>query len=335
MSTLEHGKQPVPRKLTQNGTEILSLLGSKMEHRPNGCIIWQGTMHADNSPIIKINGQQVRIRPQLYRLSNPNVGRVRVYNTCGNPRCVSPAHASTVRPERDLVHKLAYYVITEEGCHVRPKQEQRQVYAKIQVNGKSRLAHRVAYENKNGPIPPGKEIHHKCNNKACFNPDHLMAVEPHENKKFAQQDGLMQKPRAKGKENGNTRIGFVTKLNVMDAREKGITYTRIRRNYGVSISTARKIVKELRSGPIWISPVIKPYVKGADRGLGATWAAEMRLVENGQTRRIFLNDYCLPKWEELPFSLFDSYVNTELQIEEAFEYRYLQGALGELKNVIK
>ena len=46
-------------------------------------------------------------------------------------------------------------------------------------------AHRVAYENANGPIPDGMHIDHLCRNRLCCNPAHLEAVTPSENNKRA------------------------------------------------------------------------------------------------------------------------------------------------------
>lgn len=49
-------------------------------------------------------------------------------------------------------------------------------YGEVSINGKMRMAHRVAYELLYGPLPAGYELHHLCENKACVNVDHLVAV---------------------------------------------------------------------------------------------------------------------------------------------------------------
>jgi hypothetical protein len=54
-------------------------------------------------------------------------------------------------------------------------------YGHAYVNGKSRGAHRVAYEALVGPLPVGLQIDHLCRNRRCVNPDHMEPVTPREN----------------------------------------------------------------------------------------------------------------------------------------------------------
>lgn len=51
--------------------------------------------------------------------------------------------------------------------------------------GKTTPAHRVLWEMKNGKVPKGYELDHKCRNKICINPSHLEAVTHAENMRRA------------------------------------------------------------------------------------------------------------------------------------------------------
>lgn len=39
--------------------------------------------------------------------------------------------------------------------------------------GRAMMVHRAYYEFKNGPIPEGQVLRHKCDNPPCINPEHL------------------------------------------------------------------------------------------------------------------------------------------------------------------
>ena len=54
-------------------------------------------------------------------------------------------------------------------------------YGMVSQAGKMKLAHRVSYEHRKGPIPAGLVIDHLCRVRPCVNPDHLRVVTGREN----------------------------------------------------------------------------------------------------------------------------------------------------------
>lgn len=64
-------------------------------------------------------------------------------------------------------------------------------YGQIGIQGKNRKVSRVAYETWVGAIPDGLWILHHCDNRLCFNPDHLFLGTHRDNMDDAVRKGRM------------------------------------------------------------------------------------------------------------------------------------------------
>jgi len=69
--------------------------------------------------------------------------------------------------------------------------------------GRTHLAHRLAYELLVGPIPEGKLLDHRCRNTLCVRPDHLRPVTHKQNMEHA--DGAQRNNKSSGVRNVSRR----------------------------------------------------------------------------------------------------------------------------------
>ena len=70
-------------------------------------------------------------------------------------------------------------------------------YGQIGYKGKLIYAHRLAWVFKNGAIPKGKHILHKCDNTKCVNPHHLFLGTHSDNMKDMEKKGRGRTGRRK------------------------------------------------------------------------------------------------------------------------------------------
>lgn len=83
---------------------------------------------------------------------------------------------------RNTIEDLYRKTVTDSsGCQVWTACKSQDGYGRVKWSGKLLMAHRVAFEDKHGPIPEGLVIDHLCRNRACINVDHLRVVTRREN----------------------------------------------------------------------------------------------------------------------------------------------------------
>lgn len=125
----------------------------------------------------------------------------------------------------------------------------------IQVNGYGRIwngsrmvaAHRWAWEQENGPIPKGMYVCHKCDNRSCFNPDHMFLGTPKDNSM-----DMARKGRTKGGPNRGCR-SLAQKLNewqVVGAMA-GILMGKSHRSVSLFYGVHRVTISDIWRGRNW------------------------------------------------------------------------------------
>lgn len=100
-----------------------------------------------------------------------------------------------------------------------------------------RLAHRVAYEEAHGPIPPGLCICHTCDVRLCVNTEHMFLGTRSDNNRDM---------FAKGRDRNGTSTKL-TREQVDEIRSLDGTYPAIAARYGVSSSC----IGYIKRGQTW------------------------------------------------------------------------------------
>lgn len=132
----------------------------------------------------------------------------------------------------------------QSGCWIYQKSTLKSGYGRWKIDGKTRLAHRVAYAIAKGDIPDGMCICHACDNRACVNPSHLF-IGTHEDNS---QD-MVRKKRHGNK--GAERATAPRKLSwndVEEIRNSALATAELARIFGISHDHVTRVKRGARWG---------------------------------------------------------------------------------------
>lgn len=117
-------------------------------------------------------------------------------------------------------------------------------YGQFGIGGQMRLAHRIAWELTNGPIPDGLYVCHHCDNPPCVRPDHLFLGTARDNALDMLAKGRQGYTGSPGEQNHQAKL---TASQVRAIRRRyargGISQRALAQEYGVTQTTIGRAIR--------------------------------------------------------------------------------------------
>ncbi len=146
------------------------------------CWGWTGPTGKSGYPTIGRGGKgtgQMSARVLAYRLAFGIEPDREVLTACDTPCCLNPCHLILAgeKPKATLRRRFEAKVrkTGSEECWLWTDKPIASGYGKLSTGRESSpvLAHRLAWELANGPVPEGLLVRQRCGNRLCCNPAHL------------------------------------------------------------------------------------------------------------------------------------------------------------------
>jgi hypothetical protein len=136
------------------------------------------------------------------------------------------------------------FIVDDNGCFVCTSHKRdKDGYPKRKWNGSSRAMSRFIYIQMFGEIPDGLVVRHKCDNRACINPEHLELGTMLDNNHDRDERGRT----SKGIEHHWSKLDESTVKKIKMLLENGITPTDIAKRLNIS----RYSVYDIKYQRIW------------------------------------------------------------------------------------
>jgi hypothetical protein len=145
--------------------------------------------------------------------------------------------------KRSIEYRLEKYKkVLENGCWVYTGRVGKSGYGYISYKGTQKILHRLVWELTHGTIGTWRQqVCHKCDNRLCYNPDHLFLGTNAENQKDKANKG--RAARLQGIKNGRRVLTNEQVLEIRSLYELGMTQADLMRKYGVAQSLIWRIVR--------------------------------------------------------------------------------------------
>jgi hypothetical protein len=144
-------------------------------------------------------------------------------------------------------HMEELYTEPNTGCWLWPGHANVKGYGVSTLPGGLKwLAHRRSWEAKNGPIPDGMFVLHKCDVPLCVNPDHLFLG----TKKDNNRDMARKRRSALGEKNGQSKLRADQIAEIFFLRGQGMTQKSISEKFDVSRTTISFVLSGERWGHV-------------------------------------------------------------------------------------
>ena len=114
-------------------------------------------------------------------------------------------------------------------------------YGAFRVGGGSRKANRVAWELARGPIPSGLLVLHRCDVRACVNPEHLFLGTNADNTRDMISKG--RKRDTRGEERHNAVLDDEKVREIRRRRAAGESFVALAKEFGVTAVTIGSIAR--------------------------------------------------------------------------------------------
>lgn len=124
-------------------------------------------------------------------------------------------------------------------------------YGRLGIEGRTRLAHCVAWALVHGPIPEGMSVLHHCDNRPCVRPDHLYVGTQGDNVRDAVERGRhvsgygLRDHRGAGHPMAKTTESSVRSIRALAATGQSVPVLASR--FGLSVGQTKDII----SGRAW------------------------------------------------------------------------------------